>query len=76
MMEGDGRDYFETLNFWNSSAVTWRTQRKPQKSVEKHASVSPVRSPWRAVARHWSGLDFQLPPRITRLTSFPGLGGP
>src|SRR4051794_12829561 len=57
-------------------SVTRRTQRNPQKSVEKHASVSPVRSPCLNVARHWSTLDFQLPPRMTRLTSFPGLGGP
>ena len=28
------------------------------------------------VARHMSALAFQLPPRITRFTSWPGLGGP
>ena len=38
--------------------------------------MSPVRSPWRSEARHWAALDFQLPPRITRFTSFPGFGGP
>ena len=38
--------------------------------------MSPVRSPWRNVARHMSTLAFHEPPRMTRFTSLPGLGGP
>src|SRR6185437_2355899 len=53
-----------------------RTHLNPQKSVAKQASVFPVRCPWRNVTRHASAGALQLPPRITRFTSFSGLGGP